>query len=117
VLSVVYAGLHPEQALGVVNFVGGWLDEGCPVSELVNQTLFERGAEYSRPTIWLYGGGDHFYSIAHSKKNFAAFEKAGGKGGFFEFDMPSDVGHNVIHYPELWAGPVGDYLNSISRNG
>jgi dienelactone hydrolase len=23
VLSVVYAGMHPEQALGVINFVGG----------------------------------------------------------------------------------------------
>jgi dienelactone hydrolase len=112
VLSVVYAGMHPEQTRGVINFVGGWLNERCPVAELVNQTLFMRGAPYGRPTIWLYGQGDHFYSIAHSRKNFAAFETAGGQGKFFAFDMPSDVGHNVIHYPDLWAGPIGDYLNS-----
>jgi hypothetical protein len=36
---------------------------------------------------------------------------------FFEFDRPGDVGHNVIHYPDLWTGPVGDYLNSLSAKG
>jgi len=25
VLSVAYAGMHPEQTLGVINFVGGWV--------------------------------------------------------------------------------------------
>jgi len=114
VLSVAYAGMHPEQTLGAINFVGGWLSEKCPAAEFVNQSLFERGARYGRSTIWLYGQGDHTYSIAHSKKNFAAFEKAGGEGKFFEFDTPSDVGHNVIHYPDLWAGPIGDYLNLLS---
>jgi dienelactone hydrolase len=114
VLSVAYSGMHPEQTLGVINFVGGWLSEKCPAAEFVNQSLFERGARYGRPTIWLYGHGDHTYSIAHSKKNFAAFEKAGGLGKFFEFDTPSDVGHNVIHYPDLWSDPIGDYLNSLA---
>jgi hypothetical protein len=109
--------MHPEQTPGVINFVGGWLSDKCPVGELVNQTLFVRGTRYDRPTIWLYGEGDHFYSIAHSQQNFAAFEKAGGPGKFFTFDMPSDVGHNVIHYPDLWAGPIGDYLNSRSVKG
>jgi dienelactone hydrolase len=117
VLSIAYAGMRPEQTLGVINFVGGWFSEKAAGAELVNQTLFGRGARYDRPTIWLYGQGDTYYSIDHSRKNFAAFEKAGGQGKFFEFDMPSDVGHNVIHYPDLWAGPVGDYLNSISGRG
>jgi pimeloyl-ACP methyl ester carboxylesterase len=114
-LSVAYAGMHPEQALGVINFVGGWFGEKSPGAELVDQALFERGARYDRPTIWLYGQGDIYYSIGHSRKNFAAFEKAGGQGKFLEFDVPSDVGHNVIRYPDLWAGPIGDYLNALSR--
>ncbi len=115
VLSIAYAGMHPEQIMGVINFVGGWFGEKYAGAELVNQTLFERGARYHQPTIWLYGQGDIYYSIDHSRKNFAAFEKAGGQGKFIEFDVPSDVGHNVIHYPDLWAGPIGDYLNSLSR--
>jgi len=114
VLSVAYAGMRPEQTLGVINFVGGWFGEKYPGAELVNQTLFERGARYGRPTIWLYGQGDRYYSIGHSRKNFAAFENAGGLGKFIEFDMPNDVGHNVIHYPKLWEGPLGDYLKSLS---
>jgi dienelactone hydrolase len=114
-LSVAYAGMHPEQTLGVINFVGGWFGEKSPGAELVDQALFERGARYDRPTIWLYGQGDIYYSIGYSRKNFATFEKAGGQGTFIAFDVPSDVGHNVIHYPDLWAGPVGDYLNSLSR--
>lgn len=113
-LSVAYAGTHPKETLGAINFVGGWLSESCSAAELVNQSLFERGAPFDRPTIWLYGQDDRLYSIAHSRNNFAAFEKAGGHGKFFEFDTPSDIGHNVIHYPDLWAGPIGDYLNSLS---
>lgn len=114
VLSVAYAGMHPEQTLGVINFVGGWFGEKYPGAEFINQTLFESGARYNRPTIWLYGQGDLYYSMDHSRKNFAAFENAGGHGKFIEFDMPSDVGHNVIYYPDLWAGPIGDYLKSLS---
>ena len=33
VLSVAYAGMHPEQTLGVVNFVGGWISDRCAISE------------------------------------------------------------------------------------
>jgi hypothetical protein len=58
-----------------------------------------------RLTIWLYGQDNHFYSPS---------KKPAVTGSFFEFDMPSEVGHNDIHYPDLWGGPIGDYLNSLS---
>lgn len=115
-LSIAYAGIGSEQILGVVNFVGGWFREKSPNSGSVNQALFERGAHYGRSTIWLYGEGDSFYSLGHSRKNFAAYEKAGGRGEFVEFNVPSDIGHNVIHYPDLWEGPIGNYLNSLRRS-
>ena len=114
VLSVAYAGLHPKQVAGVINFVGGWLGEGYPTASTVNHRLFERGASYGRPTIWLYGQHDTFYSIAHSRDNFAAFEKAGSQGKFFEFDMPVGQGHFVAGRPKLWSGPVDSYLSSLA---
>jgi dienelactone hydrolase len=110
VLAVAYAGLNPAQISGVINFVGGWLSETCESASAVNQALFERGAHYGRPTIWLYGQGDPFYSIAYSRNNFAAFEKAGGQGSFFEFDGPPNPGHNVYRDPDLWSGPIDKYL-------
>ena len=114
VLSIAYAGLHPAQIQGVVNFVGGWLGEGCSASRDVNPALFARGAHYGRPTLWLYGRSDPFYSIAHSRANFAAFEQAGGHGTFLDFDVPGGFGHGLIGHPELWSGPVSRYLDSLA---
>ncbi|QWG12663.1 alpha/beta hydrolase [Bradyrhizobium sediminis] len=114
VLAVAYAGLHPEQVVGVINFVGGWLGEGSPTAIIVNRSLFERGASYRRSTIWLYGQYDSFYSIAHSRENFAAFEKAGGQGKFFDFDMPLGQGHTLVGHPNLWSGPLHSYLSSLA---
>ena len=115
VLSIAYAGQHPEQIAGVINFVGGWLGENCPVSTAVNHALFERGAPYTRPTLWLYAQNDTFYSIPHSRDNFAAFEKAGGIGKFLEFELPSGQGHGVIRRANLWSGPIESYLNSLGK--
>jgi dienelactone hydrolase len=113
VLAVAYAGLHPAQISGVINFVGGWLGEACSSAGAVNQNLFERGARYGRPTIWLYGQGDQVYSSAHSRSNFAAFEKAGGQGSFFEFGP--NPGHFVFRDPDLWSGPIGKYLDALAN--
>jgi dienelactone hydrolase len=77
ILSVAYAGRHPEQLKGVINFVGGWSGRRCATD--VNQTLFVRGARYPAETLWLYGEGDPFYSLAHSRMNFAAFQAAGAR--------------------------------------
>lgn len=113
VLSMAYAGDHPEQALGVVNFVGGWLGEGCGTASAVNQALFKRAARFDRPTLWLYGRNDSYYSIAHSQSNFAAFLESGGKGAFEEFDLPAGNGHFVMGFPNLWSPPVAAYLDLL----
>lgn len=44
ILSVAWAGRNPDQTQGVVNFVGGWLGEGCGDAEEVNKKLFRSGA-------------------------------------------------------------------------
>jgi dienelactone hydrolase len=114
VLSIAYAGLHPDQVAGAINFVGGWLGEGCSAAIAVNHSLFERGGSYPRSTLWLYGQHDSLYSIAHSRDNFAAFEKAGGRGKFFELEAPAGQGHFIFRRPDLWSGPVDSYLRSIA---
>jgi len=70
----------------------------------------------STATIWLYGQHDAFYSIAHSRDNFAAFEKAGGRGKFFEVDMPVGQGHFVIGRPKLWSGALDTYLSLLAAS-
>src|SRR5262249_11129740 len=112
-LSVTYAGAHPEQIRGVINFVGGWVGDGCTTAKLVNETLFQSGARFNQPMLWLYGRQDPFYSIQHSRDNFAAFQSAGGQSTFLEFEVPGGNGHDVISHAQLWSGPIGDYLNSL----
>jgi pimeloyl-ACP methyl ester carboxylesterase len=113
VLAIAYAGMHPEQVLGVLNFVGGWLGEGCSTAGEVNGALFQRGGKFDRPTLWLYGQHDSFYSIKHSRSNFDLFKKAGGNGEFLEFAVPGGIGHALVAYPNLWSGGVEKYLTAI----
>jgi dienelactone hydrolase len=114
VLSIAYAGQHRNDALGVINFVGGWVGTGCPTAAGINSTLFRRGASFTGPTVWLYGKDDVFYSVDHSRGNFAAFERAGGKGEFFEFDVPGDKnGHALNAYPELWISNIEKLMATL----
>ena len=111
VLTVAWAGLHPEMPRAAINFVGGWMGEGCSTAKQINQTLFKRGATYPQPMLWLYGDRDRFYSLAHSHSNFDAFQAAGGRGTFNEFAPPDGVnGHSISGYPALWADKVASYL-------
>jgi len=113
VLAIAYAGMHPEQVLGVLNFVGGWMGEGCSNAAEINGALFQRGGKFGRPTLWLYGQHDRYYSIGHSRSNFDVFKKAGGNGEFFEYAVPGGIGHVLLAYPNLWSGDVEGYLTAI----
>lgn len=102
ILAAAYAGQHPNAVRGVINFVGGWAGERCAQAEHVNQNLFRRAAGYPRPMLWLYGDHDPFYSLTHSRRNFEAFQAAGGQGRFvaYEFERGQN-GHFVSGRPEL----------------
>jgi dienelactone hydrolase len=116
ILAVAHAGLRPERFTGVVNFVGGWLGEGCSDAAVVNRSGFLRGAEYDRPTLWLYGDNDSFYSLAHSRRNFDAFVAAGGQGSFLTYTRaPGLNGHLIINDPALWTADLDDYLRELTR--
>ncbi|MEM7209698.1 MAG: alpha/beta fold hydrolase [Pseudomonadota bacterium] len=115
ILSMAFAGQYPDRIAGVVNFVGGWLGEGCDTSTHVNQTLFKKAAGFGRHTLSLYGENDTFYSIKHCRDNFDAFLTAGGKGDFNVMEVAGDNnGHWVMAMPALWQDQVKKYLNRVS---
>lgn len=116
ILSVAYAGTRVQpQFLGVLNFVGGWVGDRCKDADKVNAVSFVRGAMFPRPTLWLYGAHDPFYSLSHSRKNFDAFTAAGGKGEFMEFaPLYSGNGHFIHSQPVLWESAVTDYLGFVA---
>jgi len=75
--------------------------------------VFKRGGTFPHPTLWLYGNHDPFYRLDHSRANFAAFQAAGGKGSFFDFEVPGGNGHRVTYSPRLWTGHVDRYLQAV----
>ena len=112
-LSVAYAGTHPSQVRGVINFVGGWLGTPCPTMGSVNQSLVNRGATFPGESIWLYADNDSYYSLSHSRDNFAAFTAAGGKGLFHELAVPAENSHWILGFPAVWAVHVEAYLEHL----
>lgn len=115
-LSVAYAGGRPNEVAGVVNFVGGWMGDGCETAEDINQALFRRGGGFPGSTLWIYGHDDAFYSMAHSRRNFQAFRQAGGSGVFVEATVPGrNNGHWVLAIPPLWRDHVATYLDGLKR--
>jgi dienelactone hydrolase len=112
-LSVAYAGVHPAQVRGVINFVGGWLGRPCPTMTSVNQSVFNRGASFAGQSLWLYAENDSYYSLSHSQENFAAFKIAGGKGLFHGLKVPAENGHWLPEFPNVWSTDVEAYLGEI----
>ena len=105
--------MHPNQVKAVINFVGGWLGWPCPTMSSVNQSLLNRGAAYPGESIWLYADNDSYYSLSHSRKNYAAFVSAGGKALFHEYVVPAKNGHWLPLFPELWAKDLDSYLEHM----
>jgi dienelactone hydrolase len=114
ILSVAHVARRPEVFRGAVNFVGGWLGEGCGDYRSVNRTLFEAGAAFPGPTLWLYGVNDSFYSLEHSRSNFGAFTAQGGIGEFHEFRRsPGLNGHFLVNDPALWAFTLDEFIDGL----
>jgi pimeloyl-ACP methyl ester carboxylesterase len=115
-LALAFAASHPNLFRGVLNFVGGWVDEHGPASEMVNPVIARRGANFQGPSVWLYAQNDPFYSVAHSRKNFNAFVFAGGKGLFHVLDTPpGQDGHHILSLTGLWGPVVEDLLERVGK--
>lgn len=114
ILSIAFLADRPAVFRSAINFVGGWIGEGCGDYAIINRTLFQHGASFPGASLWLYGRNDSFYSIEHSRANFAAFESVGGVGDFHELDRaPGLNGHFLINDPEVWSPVVAAFLDNL----
>lgn len=114
ILAIAHPGRRPAAFLGAINFVGGWMSDRCPDPTAINTVTFVRGAASPRPTLWLYGEGDPYYSVAHSRSNFDAFRAAGGHGVLHVFRLPPGTsGHEVIGQQALWQDLVTAFLRGL----
>lgn len=114
VLALAHAARRPDVYLGALNFVGGWLGEGCGDYLEVNRTLFEAGARFPLASAWLYAENDSFYSLRHSRANHAAFIAAGGQGALLVYRRAAGQnGHFLVNDPPLWGADVDAYLEGL----
>lgn len=110
ILSIAYAGMRPNTFRGAINFNGGWLGRGCRSHEIVNPSLFERGASAGISTLWLHGSYDQYYRIGHCRGNFERFLSAGGQGKF----IAAPAGHALLFKPALWTNHLDQYLDDLA---
>jgi pimeloyl-ACP methyl ester carboxylesterase len=114
ILAIVHPAQRPDRFAGVVNFVGGWLGEGCQDALAVNRPTFVHGAGFPRSTLWLYADNDTFYALSHSRGNFDAFAAAGGTGSFQVYSRAQTLnGHFPVNDPVLWSVAVDEYLRQV----
>jgi dienelactone hydrolase len=116
VLALTHAAERQGAFRGAINFVGGWLAEGCADGPALNRLLFQRAGRFPAATIWMYGEGDSFYSVAHSRGNFAAFTGALGRGTFHAYTRAAGLnGHYIINDPLLWTADLDAFVREIGR--
>lgn len=112
ILSIAHTAQRPDVYLAAINFVGGWIAEGCGDHRTINRTLFIDGAAFPSRSLWLYGANDSFYSLPYSRSNFDAFTTAGGLGTMVELTRsPGLNGHFIINDLDLWAPVLDDFLD------
>jgi dienelactone hydrolase len=112
ILAVAHTAQRPDVYRAAINFVGGWIAEGCGDHRTINQTLFVDGAAFPGPSLWLYGANDSFYSLRYSRSNFDAFTAAGGLGTMIELTRsPGLNGHFIINDLELWEAVLDDFID------
>jgi dienelactone hydrolase len=110
-LALVHAARNPGTFRGVVNFVGGWLGEGCGDALAVNRNAFVAAAASRTPSAWLYAEHDPFYSVAYSRAHFDAFAAASGTGSFHVHERaPGLSGHLLVNDPALWSADVAAFV-------
>ena len=115
-LSVAHAARHPGRVVGVINFSGGWVGDGCKARTRKDANavlLGEAGGRSGAPQLFLYGANDHYYSDASVKAAVEAFEAQGGDVEFALIELAPDVdGHRLFFdYWPLWMPYTDAFLD------
>jgi hypothetical protein len=98
---------------GVINFVGGWTDDGCDSYGNFNeQTFYQAGRRARIPTLWLYAENSRHYTPDSIRRYHKAFVQGGGAAAFHLFPAFGDDGH-LADRLDLWRGPVEDFLGRL----
>ena len=114
ILAVAHTAQRPDIYRAAINFVGGWIAEGCGDYLTINRTLFVAGAAFPGPSLWLYGANDSFYSLPYSRTTFDAFTYAGGLGTMIELTRsPGLNGHFIVNDLALWESALDEFLDLI----
>lgn len=112
-LAMHYAGLKPDEVMGVVNFVGGWFPYG-PVTTPYYANA-GRGAADKVPQLWLYADNDRLYEEALVREYYQAFTAAGGRARFeLLHGIPGD-GHLLRLVPGRWRPVADEFLASVKQ--
>jgi dienelactone hydrolase len=107
-LAMHYAGLKPDDVMGVVNFSGGWYPYG-PVTTPYYANA-GRGAADKVPQLWLYADNDQLYPEALIREYYQAFTAAGGHARFeLIHGIPGD-GHLLRLVPGKWRSVADQFL-------
>ena len=114
-LAMHYAGLKPDEVMGVVNFSGSWYPYG-PVTTPYYANA-GRGAAEKVPQLWLYADNDRLYDEALIREYHQAFTAAGGHARFeLLHGVPGD-GHLLRLYVDRWRPAADEFLASLVRQG
>lgn len=114
-LAMHFAGLRPDDVLGVLNFSGGWYPYGPVTTPYYARA--GRGAGHAVPQLWLYADNDRLYPAALIQEYRQAFAAAGGRAQFeLLHGVPGD-GHLLRLYPDRWQPLAETFLASLDRQG
>lgn len=115
ILSVVYAAERPGAVRGVINFVGGWMGDGCdPYTRFNEETFYQAGRRARQlPMLWLYAENDRYYKPASIRAYHGAFVRGGGDAAFHLFPAFGSDGHGLANQVDLWRGPVEEFIGRL----
>ena len=101
VLSLSYAGRHPEEVKAVLNFSGGWTVKGCETTRIFAE-LGRRARAV--PTLWLYASNDSHYTPSLVSRNAQAYAEAGGRIQLLQTgEVQGKDGHYLYNVKAMWA--------------